>query len=202
MSEILSDLEVFIYFFIYIFIGIVIIQYIDKEENGRLDNPALRDKIHVATKELYESIDNNLLLSFIDGIMYIIILFSLIVYMIKDANSILIKEFLPKLLFLFYFRILCIWITEIPSSMRHNKRSYLNPVTIDHMFSSHTMFFIAFIIYINIFFPLYATSIILVFIYTFMIILSREHYSIDVLISIAITTLIFSKYLMVGHLSK
>lgn len=192
----MSDVYYFIYFFVYIFIGLFIIQYIDKEENGRLERKPLKDKIHIATRELYENIDNNILLSVIDGIMYVVIGLAFYVYIAKDTNSILTKEFLPTLLILFYLRILCIWVTELPSSMRHNERSYLNPVTIDHMFSSHTMFIIAFITYINIFYPLYAPSIIFVLIYAFMLVVSREHYSIDVLVSLALSFTVFSKYII------
>lgn len=191
----LTDLHYLLYFFVYIFIGICIIQYIDKEENGRLERKPLRDKIHIATQELYDNIDNNLLLSVIDGIMYIVIGIALYVYITKDASSILTKHFLPALLLMFYLRIACIWLTELPSSMRHNERSYLNPVTIDHMFSSHTMFMIAFVTYINIFYPLHAPSILFIIFYAFMLVVSREHYSIDVLVSLALSFSVFGKYI-------
>lgn len=193
----MDDLLYILYFLIYLCIGIIIIQYIDREENGRLSRKPLGDKIHTITEELFRDTDNNILLSVIDGLLYLVIGLAIYVYVTKDRDSILVKEFLPPLLILFYFRILCIWVTELPSSMRHNKRSYLNPVTIDHMFSGHTMFMMSFLFYINIFYPLYAPTIMFILIYTFTIIVSREHYSIDVLVSMALTYSIFSKFITI-----
>ena len=184
-------------FLIEIILGAKIICNINKFENGRLDRPALNDKVHIYTQDIYEKLDCNKLLKILDGIMYLILIIALIIYLTKDTNKILLNKFLPILLFLFYFRILCIWSTELPSSMRHNVRSNFNPVTIDHMFSSHTMFMTAFIIYINIFYPIYLPSILFVLVYSFSFILIREHYTIDVLIGFLITVALFNKYLKV-----
>ena len=184
-----------ILFLIEIVLGAKIICNINKIEKGRLDRQALNDKVHIYTHDIYEKLDSNKLLKILDRIMYLVILIAFGVYLNKDKNNILLTKFLPILLFLFYFRIICIWATELPSSMRYNDRSHFNPVTIDHMFSSHTMFMTAFIIYINIFYPIYLPSILFILIYSFSFVLIREHYTIDVLIGLLITVALFNKYL-------
>ena len=196
----INDNLYIVLFLIFLYIGIVIIKHIDKEENGRLDRRELDDKIHKMTKVIRDKIDTEYLLSIIDGLLYIAIGIVIYIYITRDKKYILTRNFLPILLILFYFRILCIWSTSLPSSMRNNKRSYLNPVTVDHMFSSHTMFMISCVIYINLFIPsLFIPSVIFTIIYFFLIIVSKEHYTIDVLISIALTTSVFSNYIILNN---
>jgi hypothetical protein len=184
-----------VYIILFVLNGIIL-KHIDKSEHGRTDRPPLTDKFHNLLSCLNDKYGYTIIV-IIDILLYGIMGLAFYTSYYYDTNNIYLNEFMPKLLILFYVRLLCIWVTELPTSMNTNYRTILSPITVDHMFSSHTMFMMSFLIYIRLFYTKISKSLIMIFmiIYSMLIICTREHYSVDVIVAITITYFTFNSYI-------